>query len=95
MSAGPGRVQRQVLRVLERSPEREVSRAELEEVFCEGEESVTPSNLLRAVRSLERTGHVWLLDVADKDRAVVRLHEDEKVSNERVGELLQEIGSRG
>lgn len=94
MSRGAGRTQRQVLTTLKQRRRREISRRELEKVLVGGKDGCTESNLLRAIRGLERIRAVSLYDVADKDRAVVRLRSAGRISEERVGELLREVNTR-
>jgi hypothetical protein len=94
MSRGPGRLQRQIVRHLEKSPERRASRRELEKVFVE-QEGHTASNLLRAIRSLERMYHLSLRDTADKDRAFVSLpRRYQRISEDYALALLREAAER-
>jgi hypothetical protein len=94
MSRGPGRLQRQIVRYLEKSPERRTSRRELERVFVD-QEGHTASNLLRAIRLLEMMYHLSLKDVADKDRAFVSLpRRTERISEDYVLALLREAAEQ-
>ena len=94
MSCGPGRLQRQIVRYLEKSPERRASRRQLEKVFVD-QEGHTASNLLRAIRSLERMYHLSLRDVADKDRAFVSLpRQVERISEVYILALLRQAAER-
>ena len=72
MSRGPGRLQRQIMRRLEMEPERRLSRRALEETFVDGA-GYGSSNLLRAIRSLERMRYVSLHEGPDLDRSNVSL----------------------
>jgi hypothetical protein len=94
MSRGLGRLQRQIVRYLEKSPERRASRRQLEKVFVD-QEGHTASNLLRAIRSLERMYHLSLRDVADKDRAFVSLpRQVERISEDYILALLRQAAER-
>src|SRR5215213_4717019 len=72
VSRGPGRLQRAVLKRLRETPEGRLSRLELAEHFVE-HEGHTSSNLLRAIRGLERGYLVHLHDSPDLARAYVSL----------------------
>jgi hypothetical protein len=72
LSRGPGRLQRQVLQRLEAAPGRSLSRRALEEIFVAGA-GYGASNLLRAIRSLDRMRYVSLHDGPDLDRSHVSL----------------------
>ena len=94
MSHGPGRLQRQVVSYLDKRPERRASRRELEKEFV-NQEGHTASNLLRAIRSLERMYYLSLRDEADKNRALVSLpRRAERISEEYVFALLREGAER-
>jgi hypothetical protein len=94
MSRGPGRLQRQIVKHLEATPERRLSRRSLEETFVEGA-GYGSSNLLRAIRSLERMHRVHLHQGASVDQSYVSLPRAvEPVSDELIAELLKEIGGR-
>lgn len=95
MSRGHGRTQRAVLAALREHPERQVSRRYLEDELVGGEDGASASNLLRAIKALEREGHLVLRDVADKERATVRLCASAPASDEKVRELLAEIAQGG
>lgn len=94
MSRGPGRLQRQIIKHLEKNPQRSVSRRELEEVLA-GKKGHTTSNVLRAVRSLEKMYRISLQDKFDKDLALVSLPRTEgRLSEDYVLALLREGGEQ-
>lgn len=92
MSRGPGRIERGILTLLALSPENRLSRCQLEEALCE-HRGHTSSNVLRAIRSLQRIHVVSFDDRADKSQACVELIPAKPVSNERVFGLLAELGA--
>jgi hypothetical protein len=92
VSRGLGRCQRRVIELLEKSPERTVNRAELEEVLV-GLEGFDQSNLLRAVRSLARKRLVIFDDGHRKKDSVVRRPPMcEPIPESWVFEVLAQIG---
>ncbi len=91
MSQGPGRIERGILYLLALSPGHSLSRHQLEGVLVE-QKGFSPSNVLRAIRSLQRDHIVSFEDVADKSKASVALVPAEPVADERVFGLLAEIG---
>jgi hypothetical protein len=94
MSRGPGRLQRQILQHLESVPERRLSRRALEETFVDGA-GYDSSNLLRAIRGLERTHRVYLRERPNLNQSYVSLPRAvEPMSDELIAELLAEIGGR-
>jgi hypothetical protein len=94
VSRGPGRLQRAVLRRLEESPEKRLSRLELAEYFVE-QQGHSQSNLLRAIRGLERVHLAHLRDTPDLARACVSLPQPAAfLSEEVISEILREIGER-
>ncbi len=80
MSRGPGRLQRRILQHLEVAPERQLSRRALEVIFVNGA-GCGSSNLLRAIRSLERMRYVSLQEGPDVHvslpRPAKRISDDE------------------
>jgi hypothetical protein len=94
LSRGAGRLQRAILKRLHKSPEGRLSRLELAEFFVK-QEGHTCSNLLRAIRGLERVHRVHLHDTPDLARAYVSLPQRvELLSDEVISELLREIRER-
>ena len=94
MSRGPGRLQRLVLKRLQETPERRLSRRELEKIFVD-QGRYTSSNLLRTIRSLERMRRLSLLEGQSLDDSFVSLlRRVEPVSNELLSQLLAELGGR-
>jgi hypothetical protein len=94
MSRGPGRLQRQIVQHLEAAPNRRLSRRALEETFVDGADYGS-SNLLRAIRGLERMHRVYLHEGPNLDQSYVSLPRVvEPVSDELLAELLAEIGGR-
>ena len=88
MSRGPGRLQRQIVQRLETAPERRLSRRALEEIFVDGA-GYGASNLLRAIRSLDRMRYVSLEDRPDLDRSHVSLPRPvERMSDDEIFALL-------
>jgi hypothetical protein len=79
---------------LQESPEGRLSRLELAEYFVE-QEGHSSSNLLRAIRGLERVYRVHLRDSPDLARASVSLPQPaEFLSEATISEILREIGER-
>lgn len=94
MSRGPGRLQRQIVKRLQKAPEGRLSRRELEALLVDGE-GYTSSNLLRAIRGLARMNYVSLTERPDLERSWVSLPRPaERVSEEFIDSLLAEIGGR-
>jgi hypothetical protein len=94
VSRGLGRCQRQVIAVLEKSPERRASRTKLEEVLV-GSEGFDQSNLLRAVKSLARRRYVIFEDRHRKEHSFVQLlPKREPISESWIFEVLAQIGDR-
>ncbi len=94
MSRGPGRLQRLVLKRLQETPERRLSRRALEEIFV-NQAGYGSSNLLRAIRGLERMRRAYLHEGPNLDRSYVSLPRPvEPASEELVARLLAEIGDR-
>lgn len=94
LSRGPGRCQRRIVELLEGSPERRLSRVELDAVLVEAE-AYDPSNVLRAIRGLARDGLVIFRDERHKTTSFVRLPPKiEPVPENVVYQLLAEIGGR-
>jgi hypothetical protein len=92
MSRGPGRLQRLILKRLRETPNGRLSRQALEEIFLDWA-VCTSSNLLRALRGLERMNCVSLYDVPDLDKAYVSLPRPAKpVSDEFLAGLLAQVG---
>ena len=88
MSRGPGCLQRRILRRLEATPERRLSRRALEETFVAGAGHGS-SNLLRAIRGLERMRFVSLHEGPDLDRSHVSLpRQAKRISDDEVFALL-------
>ena len=94
MSRGAGRLQRAVLKRLQKSPEGRLSRLDLAEIFVK-QEGHTRSNLLRSIRGLERVHRVHLHDSPDLARAYVSLPQPvEFLSEAEISEILREIRAR-
>jgi hypothetical protein len=94
MSLGFGRCQRRVIEVLEQSPQRMANRAVLEENLVELE-GFDASNLLRAIRSLARRGHVVFEDAHRKENSFVKLPPKiEPIPESWIFEVLGQIGGR-
>ena len=94
VSRGPGRLQRAVLKRLRETPEGRLSRLELTEHFVK-QGGHSSSNLLRAIRGLERDHHVYLRDCSDLAKAYVSLPRPAKFLSEAViSEIVREIGER-
>jgi len=88
VSRGPGCLQRQILRRLEATSERRLSRRALEEVFVDGA-GCGSSNLLRAIRGLVRMRRISLHEGPDLDRSHVSLPRPaERISDDEVFALL-------
>lgn len=77
MARGPGRTQRAVIARLLSAPEHRLTRRELEDSLCP--RGIRPSNLLRALRSLERACILHFNDCPDKSQASVALLSPERV----------------
>ena len=94
MSRGVGRLQRALLQRLQESPDGRLSRQDLAEIFVK-QEGHTSSNLLRAIRALERVHRVHLHDSPDLARAYVSLPQPvEFLSEAEISEILREIRAR-
>jgi hypothetical protein len=94
MSHGPGRLQRRIVEHLEAAPDGRLSRRALEEFFVDGA-GCGSSNLLRAIRSLQRMRRVSLHEGPDLDRSFVSVPLPiERVSDEFIARVLTEIGER-
>src|SRR3712207_8969031 len=63
--SGPGRLQRLILLALEAAPEGRLSRRALEGIFAD-RGGCGPSNLLRAIRDLERMRRISLHDRSEE-----------------------------
>ena len=94
MSRGAGRLQRAILKRLQKSPEGRLSRLELAEHFVT-QEGHSSSNVLRSVRALERVHRLHLRDCHDLSKAYVWLAQPSEFLSEAViSEILREIGER-
>lgn len=94
MSRGPGLLQRALLRRLQESPARRLSRLDSAEIFVK-QEGHTCSNLLRSIRGLERVHRVHLHDSPDLAKAYVSLAQPGAYFSEAtISEILREIGKR-
>ena len=89
MSRGPGRLQRSLLERLQETPEGRLSRQDLAEYFVR-QSGHSCSNVLRAIRGLERMHLVHLHDVPDLTEAFVSLPRPaERLSEDFIFGLLQ------
>lgn len=89
---GPGRCQRRVLELLERATGHALDREELDAVLCD-REGYDRSNVLRAIRSLERRRLVRFKDAHQKRDATVKLAPPPTpVSDEELTALLALFG---
>jgi hypothetical protein len=87
-------LQRRILELLEQSPERRMSRKELDVVLV-GIEGFEASNVLRAIKGLARKYHVGFQDRPHKKDSVVSLPRKVSVfTEEELSELLATIGGR-
>jgi hypothetical protein len=94
MSRGPGRLQRQIVQRLKAAPGRSLSRRALEERFA-GRGKYTPSNLRRALVSLERRGHIILEEGRNLDEGNVALPPPvEPLSDQIISQLLAQLRDR-
>ena len=92
MSKGNGRLQRRILGLLEQSPERGMSRKELDCVLV-GIEGFDPSNVLRAIKGLARKHRVGFEDRRHKGDSVVSLpRQDRRIPEEELFQLLAKTG---
>ena len=92
LSRGSGRLQRRVLAVLEQSPERKMSRKQLDEVLV-GSEGFDESNVLRSIKSLARRRYVIFEDGHRKESSYVKLlPKREPISEDWLFEVLRQIG---
>jgi Fe2+ or Zn2+ uptake regulation protein len=88
MSAGPGRVQRQVLAALLSAPEHRLTRRGLEEKLAP--RGIRPANVLRALRSLEASHIIHFNDLASKEQSTVALlGPSRRFSDDEVLELIR------
>ncbi len=82
---------RRVVEVVERAPDRKMSRKELDDVLIP--EGFFPQNTLRAIRSLARRHLVHLKEGPSREKSVVRLAQVVRVfSEDEIGEILKELG---
>jgi hypothetical protein len=94
LSRGSGRLQRRVLAVLEQSPERKMSRKQLDEVLV-GSEGFDESNVLRSIKSLARRRYVIFEDGHRKESSYAKLlPKREPISEDWLIEVLAQIGDR-
>ncbi len=94
MSRGPGRLQRHIVEHLESVPGGRLSRRALDEFFVDGA-GYGSSNLLRAIRGLERMRRVSLHEGPDLDRSFVSVPlPAEPLSDEFIDRLLAELRDR-
>ena len=90
MSRGPGIVQRKILRLLERQPDRRLNRRGIDAVLVE--EGHDPSNVRRALRGLRRTRRVGLYEGWSLDDSLVTLPSPPRpMSDDEVFALLAQI----
>jgi hypothetical protein len=95
LSRGNGRLQRRILELLEQSPERRMSRKELDVVLV-GIEGFDPSNVLRAIKGLARKHRVGFDDRRHKKDSVVSLPRKVSViTDEELFELLAQAAGGG
>jgi len=93
MSRGPGQPQRAVVDELRSADGYSLSRRELEEIFVRGGEHGS-SNLLRALRGLQRVRLVRLREGPDLDRSRVSLLlPAEPLDEDAIFRVLAEIGN--
>jgi hypothetical protein len=91
MSRGSGRLMRRIVEIVERAPERAMSRKDLDDVLVV--EGFFPQNTLRAIRSLARRHMVHLKDGHSRERSFVRLPREVRVfSEDEITEILKQIG---
>ena len=94
MSRGAGRLMRRVVTILERAPEREINRKDLDDMLIA--EGFFPQNTLRAVKALARRHLVSLKDGPSREDSVVRLPRKVRVfSDDEIAQILKEIGGGG
>jgi hypothetical protein len=94
MSRGPGCLQRLVLEHLEKAPDHRLTRRALEKTFVD-RAGYGSSNLLRAIRGLERMHLVHLHQGRSPDQSYVSLPRAvEPLSDELIAELLAGLGGR-
>jgi hypothetical protein len=94
VSQGLGRCQRQVIALLEKSPERRANRVELEADLV-SLEAFHESNVLRSIKSLARQGLVIFEDGHRKEDSFIRLPpKREPIPESWVVEALRQIGGR-
>lgn len=85
-------MQRRILELLEQSPERKMSREELEGVLV-GIEGFDSSNVLRAIKGLARKHRVGFTDRPHKKDSLVSLpREVSIITDEELFELLAKTG---
>jgi hypothetical protein len=93
MSRGSGRLMRRIVEIVEGTPERKMSRKDLDDVLVA--EGYYPQNTLRAIRSLERKYLVSLKEGPSREDSVVCLPQEVRVFNEEeIAEILKELGGR-
>ena len=91
MSRGPGIVQRKILELLERQPDRRLNRRDIDAVLVE-EEGHDPSNVRRALRGLRRTRRVGLYEGRSLDDSRVILPSPPMpMSDDEIFALLAQI----
>jgi hypothetical protein len=91
VSRGSGRLMRRIVEIVERAPEREMNRKDLDDVLVA--EGYFPQNTLRAIKSLSRGHLLYLKEGARRKDSVVRLPREVRVfSDDEIAELLKEIG---
>jgi hypothetical protein len=92
MSRGAGLVQRKILKLLERQPDRRLTRRAIDAVLV-GEQGHDPSNVRRALRGLRRTRCIGLDEGRSLDDSFVSLPSPPRlVSDDEVFALLAKVG---
>ena len=92
LSRGNGRLQRRILELLEQSPERRMSREELDGVLV-GTEGFDPPNVLRAIKGLARKHRVGFEDRRHKSESMVSLpREVRHIPEKDLFEMLAKTG---
>ena len=93
MSRGSGRLMRRIVDVLEKAPDRALTRKALDGVLVA--EGYFPQNTLRAIQALSRRRLVSFKDSSSKETSVVRLPREVRLlSEDEIAEMLKEIGGR-
>jgi hypothetical protein len=91
VSRGPGILMRRIVTLLERTPEREMSRKGLDTMLIT--EGYYLQNVPRAIRSLSRRHLVFLKYGHSREESVVRLPREVRIySDDEIAELLKELG---